>query len=69
MRCCPFRGCTVQLPDHHFACLPHWRATRKPQRHEIQAAYDSYLLGEIDVDELRRRQQAVLDVTPPGGTA
>lgn len=60
MRTCPFKGCVEQLPDHLFACRPHWYSLRPPERRQILAAYSAYLRDEIDLGELRRRQQEVL---------
>lgn len=70
MRKCPFSGCRAsQLPDHIFACRKHWYAIPHNLRREIYAAYDQYMSRNIDLPELRKRQQAVLDRTPPGGNA
>lgn len=61
MRTCPFDGCGAQIPDEMFACRRHWCRLPRPLQTEIWVAYRSYLAGHIDVEELRRRQRAVLD--------
>ncbi len=60
MRTCPFHNCVEDLPDHIFACRQHWFSLGKSERSTIYAAYESYMRDEIDIEELRRRQQAVL---------
>jgi hypothetical protein len=69
MRTCPFKGCGKSIAPHLFACFAHWKLIRPPLQREIHAVYDGWKQGEVDSDELRERQQAVLDQTPPGGTA
>jgi len=60
MRQCPFAGCEAQLPDHLFACRPHWFSLRKADQLKIHAAYNDYLKDLIDLETLRSRQQEVL---------
>lgn len=69
MRHCPFIGCARRIPAHLFACAPHWFKLNGPQKAEIHAAYGCYKADEIGPDELRRRQQVVLDQVAPGSTA
>jgi hypothetical protein len=61
MRICPFKGCDKEIDPTLFACLPHWRLLTKDQQAEIHDAYRGWKRGEVSADELRGRQQAVLD--------
>ncbi len=60
MRICPFHGCVARIPDHVFACLGHWRALGHGDKIEVYAAFDAYMMDEIDLEELRAKQQAIL---------
>lgn len=59
-RLCPFHGCTRRISPDYFACGAHWNSLTSIQRVDIHAAYEQWQRGEIDGEELRRRQQAVL---------
>ncbi len=68
-RICPFTGCTRGIPADRFACRPHWFSLTAPQKAAVWDCYGQWQRGEIDGEELRRRQQAVLDETKGGGRA
>jgi hypothetical protein len=68
-RKCPFHGCELMVPSTMFACRKHWYSLNVDQQAEIYAAYAAWKCGNITGDELRRRQQAVLDQTQVGGSA
>lgn len=42
---CPHPQCARQVPNHMFACGPHWYALNRGIRNRIWAAYRS---GDID---------------------
>lgn len=70
MRKCPFLFCEAELGADIFCCRQHWYGQlSSSQRVRIWAAYRAYLANTIGVEELRRRQQEVLDETRIGGTA
>jgi hypothetical protein len=69
MRECPFAGCGKPIPPAMFACAKHWRCVPRDQQRVIYKAYDDYTADKIDVEELRRIQQGVLDQVAPGSTA
>lgn len=60
-RKCPFKDCDKLLPPEKFACWPHWDALSTAQKREIAAAYSGWLRGEVSGEELRARQQIVID--------
>lgn len=67
MRHCPFDGCDKVISPEIFACRPHWFSLTKRLQSEVWAAYRAWQRGQIDGEELRRRQQAVLDEAQRGG--
>lgn len=61
MRTCPFNNCDKQIINFMFACRKHWFSLNAAERAEILASYNDYGADDgISLDELRRRQQAVL---------
>lgn len=60
MRQCPFPGCEKQLPDHLFACAPHWHSMPFRLRVRIQEAYEGYIETIIDFEQLRTIQADVM---------
>lgn len=66
-RMCPFKGCGKHLPAEKFACWPHWNALSVAQKREIRSAYEGWLKGEVTNEELRARQQLVLDEVEGAG--
>lgn len=69
MRQCPFNGCAAKIDPSLFSCRKHWFSLKQDQKNAIYDCYRKWQSGEIDGDELRRRQQAVLDETAVGGRA
>ena len=68
-RQCPFNGCDRMVPPQLFACGQHWYSLSALQRKAVYAMYTAWQNGQITGEELRRRQQAILDETAVGGTA
>lgn len=68
-RQCPFNGCEQMIEPEMFACKPHWFSLTLSQRGRIYHYYRLLNEGKIDGQELRRRQQQVLDETKVGGHA
>jgi len=60
-RQCPFDGCARRIRPEIFACRSHWFSLNGRQKAAIWSAYEAWKTGNIDGDELRRRQKAVLD--------
>lgn len=60
MRECPFHGCGEVIEPDKFACKKHWFSLSKEQQDEVHAAYREYCSDKIGMDELRKRQEAVL---------
>jgi hypothetical protein len=61
MRRCPFADCGAKIPEDRFACAKDWRRLNFAQQRTIYSAYDDYLAGAIDVEELRQIQGKVLE--------
>lgn len=59
MRQCPF--CSRILANDIFACLRHWRMLTRDEQREIYDCYRAYMSDRIGVEELRERQQRVID--------
>lgn len=61
MRHCPFDGCGKLIDPSLFACRPHWFSLSHALQAEVWSAYRAWQRGDINSEELQRRQQAVLD--------
>jgi hypothetical protein len=57
----PIRRLWQAYPCREVCLPPHWFGLSKAQQAEIWAAYRGFLRGKVSPDELRRRQQQVLD--------
>jgi hypothetical protein len=60
MRQCPFHDCQELVPPTKFCCRRHWFSLSESERLDIGVAWRYWLVGKINLSELRRRQQAVL---------
>jgi hypothetical protein len=60
-RHCPINNCGAAIVAERFACGRHWFQLSRAERAEIYAVYDGWKRGEVEAEELRRRQQAVID--------
>lgn len=58
---CPFDGCRRRIDPSLFACRAHWFSLNRAQQAAIWDCYGLYQSGDIDIEELQRRQQVVLD--------
>lgn len=59
-RPCPFHGCKTRVIDAMFACKKHWFQLEPWEREGIAMATRQRRAGEIDDNEMRRRQQELL---------
>ena len=59
-RTCPFNDCGKAIDANIFACGRHWRSLGPGDKAAIYDCFAKWRSGEIDGDELRRRQQNVL---------
>lgn len=67
MRVCPFDGCDKRIADDLFACRVHWFAMTAAQKAMVWDAYRAYQRGDLSIDDLRDRQQYVIDEAHAAG--
>lgn len=62
---CPHPNCNKQVPDHLYACRPHWYSLPTDIRHNILEAYRLFGVPSTPLREAHRRAEQHWDVTQP----
>lgn len=59
-RQCPHPGCTRVIRSDFFMCATHWHALPEPDKEIVTVSYSDWQQGNIDTDQLRTTQGAVI---------